>query len=103
PGWSVVESPVSGLRESLRQSLHQICPHLEHAQLAHLRACDRLDISGEPFLHPVMLVRYDGEALMHQLVDQHPVPLELCFCRVVPEEDAAGRAAVAVCRASAYA
>src|SRR5439155_9263033 len=77
PGVRLIESLVASLGEPLRQSAHEVPPHLLRAQLTGPRAHDRLDVGGETFLRPKMTAPQRGKPEMDQLVYELPARVRL--------------------------
>ncbi len=77
PGRGAIETLVAGLGFAFRHIAYHVMPHCGRRELAGLNASDGLDIGGNAFFNPVMLLGHGGEREVDHFVGEHPVGVEV--------------------------
>src|SRR5271154_7295671 len=73
PCVSVVQASIAGGRQSFGKAVHEFAPDCLRRKVADLGARDRLDVSGDPFLDPVVLVWNRRQCEMDHFMRHYPV------------------------------
>jgi len=84
---SVVEACVAGLRQAFWHVTNQFEPHALSAELPGLDARDGLDVSGDAFFDPVVLVLHVWKSEMNHFVGEHPVGVQIVLAGLGADGD----------------
>ena len=88
PGVSAVEAFVTGLWLTFRHAVEHVAPDLLCGQLSSLHTRNGLNVGGETFFHPVLIIGQAREPRMDELVGDGPVVREFPGRDVLAEADA---------------
>ncbi len=86
PSVRPIEALVPGLRQASGQTFHQVVPDISRLEVSRLYSGNRLHISGDPLLNPVMLVGNRRKRQMYHLVRHDPVAHEVLLGRELAHE-----------------